>query len=187
MSEPLTFVVTFALRVAALIFLLRFVLQAVRASFYNPFCEGIARATDPVLKPLRNVVRPYKNLDFASFGMAWLAHALVVVVQVWVNESVPMNWLFVLNDSLHTTLSWVVNIFIAAIVVTIVVSWFAPGVYSPAATIAQEIAEPVLVPSRKLLPPLGGLDLSPMITILVLYLIQGFVLSGLLPYRLWSG
>ena len=186
MSDPLTFVIAFVLRVAALIFLLRFVLQAVRASFYNPFCEGIAKVTDPVLKPLRGVLRPYKNLDFASFGTAWLAHVAVVAIHVWAND-LPMHWLFALNDSLHTTLSWIVNIFIAVIVVTIVMSWLAPGVYSPAASIAQEIAEPLLAPSRKLLPPLAGLDLSPMITILALYLIQGFVLDGLLPYRLWPG
>ena len=73
MSDPFLFVLRFVLQVAALLFLLRFVLQAVRASFYNPFCEGIVRFTDPVLRPLRSVLRPYRNLDLASFAMAWLA------------------------------------------------------------------------------------------------------------------
>ena len=186
MSESLAFILTFVLRVAAMIFLLRFVLQAVRASFYNPFCEGIVRFTDPLLRPVRLLLRPYRNLDLASFAMAWVAHVVAVAIHVLAN-ALPLDALYVLNDALHLTLSWVVNIFLLAIFVTILMSWLAPGVYSPAANIAREIAEPVLAPARRVLPPLGGLDLSPMVTILGLFIIQGFVLSALLPYRLWVG
>jgi YggT family protein len=78
-------------------------------------------------------------------------------------------------------------IFLIAIFLSIVMSWIAPNVYSPAANIAREVAEPLLSPARRILPPLGGLDLSPMITILVLFLIQSFVLGSLLPYRVWPG
>ena len=186
MNETLAFIVTFVLRVAATLFLLRFVLQVVRASFYNPFCEGVVRFTDPVLRPLRLVLRPYRNLDLASFAMAWVAHMLVVAIFAWTN-ALALEPLFVVNDGLHLTLNWVLNIFLLAIFVTILMSWLAPGVYSPAANIAREIAEPALAPARRLLPPLAGLDLSPMITILGVFLIQSFVLGNLLPYRLWAG
>ena len=186
MHDPLTFIITFVLRVVALVFLLRFVLQAVRASFYNPFSEAIVRLTDPVLRPVRLVLRPHKNLDLAAFGMAWLAYTLAVTVHALAND-LPLDVLFILNDGLHAALSMVIGIFLVAIVVTILMSWIAPGIYSPAATIAREVAEPVLAPARRVLPPLGGLDLSPMITVLVLFMIQGFVLHALLPYRLWPG
>lgn len=186
MHDPVTFIITFVLRVAALVFLLRFVLQAVRASFYNPLCEAIVRLTDPVLRPVRLVLRPYKNLDLASFGMAWLVYMLAVAAYVLAND-LPMDLLFILNDGLHAALSMVAGIFLVAIFITILMSWIAPGIYSPAATIAREISEPILAPARRLLPPLGGLDLSPMITILMLFMIQGFVLHALLPYRLWPG
>ena len=186
MSDPLTFIITFTLRVAALLMLLRFVLQAVRASFYNPFCEGIVRLTDPVLRPVRLVLRPYRNLDLASFGAAWLAYALAVAAHV-VGNDLPMQPLYLLNDGLHAVLSMVVGIFLVAIMVSIVLSWLAPGFSSPASSLAREIAEPVLAPARRVLPPLGGLDLSPMITVLVLFLIQGYALHALLPYRLWPG
>ena len=186
MHDPLTFIITFVLRVVALVFLLRFVLQAVRASFYNPFSEAIVRLTDPVLRPVRSVLRPHKNLDFAAFAMAWLAYMLAITAHALANN-LPLDVLFILNDGLHAALSMVVGIFLVAIVVTILMSWLAPGIYSPAATIAREVAEPVLAPARRVLPPLGGLDLSPMITVLVLFMIQGFVLHALLPYRLWPG
>lgn len=183
MSDPLTFILTFVLRITALVFLFRFMLQAVRASFYNPFSEGVVRITDPVLRPLRSVLPPYRNLDFASFAMAWIAHLLAVVLYVFAQDF-PMNVLFLLNDSLRDTLDQVINIFLAAIFVSILMSWLAPGVYSPAAIIAREIAEPLLAPARRILPPMGGFDLSPMIAVLALFLIQFHVFDALLPNRL---
>lgn len=186
MTDPLTFVVTLALRVAALIFLFRFILQAARASFYNPFCEGIVRITDPVLNPLRQVLRPYRNLDFASFATAWVAHMAAAAIFA-VSVGAPLNVLYILNDSLHSTLSLVVWIFLIAIFLSIVMSWIAPNVYSPAANVAREVAEPLLSPARRILPPLGGLDLSPMITVAVLLVIESFVLGTLLPIRVWAG
>ncbi len=186
MGDPFTFVVTFVLRVVALVLVLRFILQAVRASFYNPFSEGIVRITDPVLRPLRLVLRPYRNLDFASFAAAWAAHVVAATTYVVAN-GLPMDVVFILSDALRATLNLVVGVFLVAIFVSVLMSWLAPGVYSPAATIARSIAEPVLAPARRVLPPLGGLDLSPMVTILVLLLIQGTVLGALLPARLWPG
>ena len=181
MTDPLTFVVTLALRAAAMIFLFRFILQAVRASFYNPFCEGVVRITDPVLNPLRQVLRPYRNLDFAAFATAWVAHMAAAGIHA-VAVGAPLNLFYILNDSLHATLSLVVCIFLS-----IVMSWIAPNVYSPAANVAREVAEPLLSPARRILPPLGGLDLSPMITIAVLLVIESFVLGTLLPIRVWAG
>ena len=186
MSEPLTFIITFVLRCVALLLLLRFVLQAVRASFHNPFSETVVRITDPVLKNLRLIVRPYRNLDFASFATAWLVHLLAAITYVLAN-GLPADFVFLLNDALRATLNLIVNIFLVAIVVSIVMSWLAPGIYSPATNIAREIAEPLLAPARRVLPPLGGLDLSPMITLLALFLIESFVLANLLPFRLWPG
>ena len=185
MGEPLTFVVTLVLRVAALLFLLRFILGAVHANFYNPVSEGIVRFTDPVLDPVRKVVRSYKNLDFASFAMAWVAHMLAVTVRVWSPESI--NVFAILTDGLHITLSLVVGIFLVAIFVSIIMSWIAPQVYSPAAIIARELAEPLLAPARRILPALGGIDLSPMIAIVVLMLVQNYAIDAVLPCQSWCG
>ena len=186
MTEPVTFIILFALRVVAMVFLLRFILQAVQASFYNPFSQGIARITDPVLNPMRTVLRRYRNLDIASFVAAWTVHTLAAAAYV-VSKDLPIDYLFIINDGLRESLHLVVGIFLVAILASIVLSWIAPGVHSPAADIARSVAEPLLAPARRLLPPLGGLDLSPMITIALLLLIQSFVLPAVLPYRLWPG
>lgn len=186
MGEPLTFVVTLALRVVALLFLLRFVLQAVHASFYNPFSEGVVRFTNPVLEPIRKVLRPYRNLDFAAFVMAWVMHMLAAAFAVFAAE-LPLQAFAIVTDGLRATLSLVVGIFMVAIFVSIIMSWIAPQVYSPAAIIARELAEPLLAPARRILPPLGGIDLSPMITIVVLMLIQNYAINAVLPCQSWCG
>ena len=183
MTDPFLFVLRFALQVAALLFLLRFVLQAVRASFHNPFCEGIVRFTDPVLRPLRSLLRPYRNLDLASFAMAWLAHVVMSTVRLLTMGTGTIDFLFILSDALHGTLNLVIMIFLVAIFVTVAMSWLAPGVYSPARLIAREVAEPLLARVRRLLPPLRGLDLSPMVAILPLLMVQSFVLGALLPHQ----
>lgn len=182
MSDPFIFVLRFVLQVAALLFLLRFVLQAVRASFYNPFSEGIVRFTDPVLRPLRSVLPAFRNWDLASFAMAWLAHLVMSTLRFFAFGGGAFDILFIFSDALHGTLNLVVMIFLVAIFVTVIMSWLAPGVYSPASLIAREVAEPLLARVRRLLPPLGGLDLSPMVAILALLLVQSFVLGALLPH-----
>ena len=132
MTDPLTFVVTLVLRTAALILVFRFVLQAVRASFYNPFSEGVVRITDPLLNPLRRLLPPYRNLDFASFALAWVAHMIATGIVAF-SIGAPLNLFHILNDGLHATLSLVVWVFLVAIFLSIVMSWLAPNVYSPAA------------------------------------------------------
>ena len=186
MTDPLTFVVTLVLRTAALILVFRFVLQAVRASFYNPFSEGVVRITDPLLNPLRRLLPPYRNLDFASFALAWVAHMIATGIVAF-SIGAPLNLFHILNDGLHATLSLVVWVFLVAIFLSIVMSWLAPNVYSPAASIAREVAEPLLAPARRILPPMGGLDLSPMITVAALFIIDSYILAALLPIRVWAG
>lgn len=182
MIEPFLFVLRFVLQVAALLFLLRFVLQAVRASFYNPFSEGIVRFTDPVLRPLRSLLPAFRNWDLASFATAWLAHIVISTLRFVGLGGGAFDILFILSDALYGTLNLVVMIFLVAIFVTVVMSWLAPGIYSPASLIAREVAEPLLARVRRLLPPLGGLDLSPMVAILALLIVQHFVLGALLPH-----
>lgn len=185
MGDTLAFIIIFLLRAAALLFLLRFVLQLCRADFYNPLSMGIARATDPVLGPVRKVLGGWRNIDFASFAAAWLAHAVMLVVFI-VQKELPMAALVILTDTLRATLSALIWIFLIAIFISIVMSWIAPHVVSPGTDLIRQVAEPVMAPARRIIPSIGGgLDLSPILTVLVLTVIQGPILSRLLPYGLW--
>lgn len=190
MGGPIAFIIQFILSAVAVLFLIRFVLQATRADFYNPICQGIVRYTDPVLKPLRVVLPTYRNLDLAAFVATWLVSIATIVVAVIMTGGYSNGTVVELVQSLglvvgaivggvYRTLDLFLSFYWIAIFLSIIVSFVAPATYNPVISLLQQICEPVLAPARRLLPTMGGLDLSPLIVFLVLALLQRFFLPGL--------
>ena len=91
MASSLTIILDFIFRLACLAFLVRFLLQAANADFYNPLSQAIVKATEPVCKPLRRLLRPFRNLDLASLLVAWLISVLFFVLLTWLRAPELMN------------------------------------------------------------------------------------------------
>lgn len=190
MGGPVAFVIQFILSAVAVLFLIRFILQATRADFYNPISQGIVRYTDPVLKPLRVVIPSYRNLDLAAFMATWIVSIVTIIVAVIMTGSYSNATVVELIRSLglevgaivggvYRTLDLFLSFYWIAIFLSIIVSFVAPATYNPVISLLNQICEPVLAPARRVLPALGGLDLSPLIVFLVLALLQRFFLPGL--------
>ena len=190
MGGPIAFIIQFILSAVSVLFLIRFVLQATRADFFNPICQGIVRYTDPVLKPLRVVLPTYRNLDLAAFVATWLVSIATIVVAVIMTGGYSNGTVVELLQSLglevgaivggvYRTLDLFLSFYWIAIFLSIIVSFVAPATHNPVIALLQQICEPVLTPARRVLPALGGLDLSPLIVFLVLALLQRFFLPGL--------
>lgn len=190
MGGPVAFVIQFILSAVAVLFLIRFILQATRADFYNPISQGIVRYTDPILKPLRIVIPSYRNLDFAAFVATWIVSIVTIIVAVIMTGSYSNATVVELIRSLglevgaivggvYRTLDLFLSFYWIAIFLSIIVSFVAPATYNPVVSLLNQVCEPVLAPARRVLPALGGLDLSPLIVFLVLALLQRFFLPGL--------
>lgn len=190
MGGPVAFVIQFILSAVAVLFLIRFILQATRADFYNPISQGIVRYTDPILKPLRIVIPSYRNLDFAAFVATWIVSIVTIIVAVIMTGSYSNATVVELIRSLglevgaivggvYRTLDLFLSFYWIAIFLSIIVSFVAPATYNPVISLLNQVCEPVLAPARRVLPALGGLDLSPLIVFLVLALLQRFFLPGL--------
>lgn len=190
MGGPVAFVIQFILSAVAVLFLMRFILQATRADFYNPISQGIVRYTDPVLKPLRFVIPSYRNLDLAAFVATWIVSIVTIIVAVIMTGSYSNATVVELIRSLglevgaivggvYRTLDLFLSFYWIAIFLSIIVSFVAPATYNPVISLLNQVCEPVLAPARRVLPALGGLDLSPLIVFLVLALLQRFFLPGL--------
>ena len=157
----------------------RLLMQHVRADFYNPLAQFVVKATNPLLRPLRRVIPPIGRLDTASVVL-WLLLTVAELLLVTLLlgrpfPAVPGLLLWAVADMLNLLIwIWLFCIFVLAIA-----SWINPGVYNPALAIMARISEPVLRPVRRLLPPMGGLDLSPMLAILGLYLAQMLIVAPL--------
>jgi YggT family protein len=172
MNEALYYVIDLMLGLAALLFLMRFLLQAFRADFYNPISQAIVKITDPVLKPLRLAIPSYKNLDCAAFLMALVVKCLFIYAASAIGGSYPGNVVQIFANGLLLTFMLLFQIFFWSILISIIASFVAPQNGHPLLLLVHQITEPLLAPARKLLPPLGGLDFSPIIVIMLLGVIE---------------
>ena len=162
--------VIFGLYIGAV--MLRLFLQWSRADFYNPLSQAIVRLTNPVLRPLRRYIPAIGRIDTASIVLMLALQMLNLWLSLMVAGAAGAGagGIFVL--ALAELLAKALYLLTFAIFVQVVASWVAPGAYNPALSLVDSITYPLLKPLRGLLPPLGGLDLSPMIALVVLQLAQ---------------
>lgn len=152
--------------------LLRFLLQVVRADFYNPICQFLVKVTNPLVVPLRRLIPGFGGFDLATLLLALLLQLVAIVAMLLLNGlGLPNPALLILWSALGVV-GLLVNIYFFALLGMIILSWIAPGSRHPAIYLLHQITEPVMAPFRKILPPLGGLDLSPILLFVVINVIQ---------------
>ncbi|WP_137973648.1 YggT family protein [Pseudomonas sp. F(2018)] len=179
-AEALIYIVQTLGSLYLLIVLLRFILQLVRADFYNPLSQFTVKATQPLLKPLRRIIPGFGGLDLASLILAILVQLVLMVVVVLIAGYNPLAvGLQLLVWAIIAVTSLFLKIFFFAMIISVILSWVAPGSYNPGAQLVNQICEPLLVPFRKLIPNLGGLDISPIFAFIALNLIDRFVIGNL--------
>lgn len=159
---------------ASLLFLIRFLLQASSADYYNSLSQAIIKATDKLANPLRGLLKPYKNLDLASIAIAYLFSVAFYFAIFAMMNTVP-TWSNLLVMSLARTGEIVLSFYWWSILATIIASYFAQQGVHPAIALLQDIVEPILEPARRLIPALGPLDLSPILVIFTISLLQNFL------------
>ena len=174
-------ILVFVLRFFSWFCLLRFLFQLSGANIYNPFVSAFAKVTNPVLQPLRRFLPKHRLIDFSSGLVTLIANMLIVLLKTPIVMKIgayhiPVIWGVV--EALSAT-CWV---YIIAIILSVLMSWIAPNVYSPATELARVLTEPILRPLRKFLPPMAGFDFSPMMATMGLF----FVLFLLRQFSLMS-
>ncbi|OEC35078.1 YggT family protein [Pseudomonas cuatrocienegasensis] len=162
-----------------LIVLLRFILQLVRADFYNPMSQFIVRATHPLLRPLRKIIPSIAGLDLASLVLAILVQLVLMALTLMLMGYGLGDPLQLLVWSIIGVTALFLKVFFFALIISVILSWVAQGSHNPAVELVNQICEPLLAPIRRLLPSMGGLDLSPIVAFLILNLIDMLVIRNL--------
>jgi len=157
--------------------ILRFLLQLFRADFYNPVSQFVIKVTNPALKPMRKIMPGLGGIDVASIVLATALQALVIFLQLLILGLTPGNPLLLIVWGLLGVLALLVDLYFFAILAMIILSWFAPGSYHPFVILLHQLTEPVMAPFRRLLPPFGGLDLSPILVIMLLKVVDILITS----------
>jgi YggT family protein len=163
--EAILYIVRALLWLAVFAFLMRVILQLVRADFRNAIAQAIVRITNPLVLPLRRVIPPIGKFDVASLVALLLvelaAAAILLSLSGFALEPAGLVR-FALIDLLRNVLQF----YLVAIIIYVILSWVAPGTYSPAGALLASICEPLLAPVRRVIPPIGGLDLSALFVLI---------------------
>ena len=177
-GNAVTFLIETLLGIYILIVMLRLLLQWARADFYNPLSQFIVKATRPVLAPMHRTLPSAGGIDLAcvvllvalQFAELWLISGLlgqrVAVIAVLVRAVAELVQL-------------AIHVFLFSILIQVVMSWITPGSYNPLLGVLHSLNEPLLGPARRIVPPVGGLDLSPIVVMVALQLVAILVVGPL--------
>ena len=176
-NDAATFLVQTLFELYILIVMLRFLLQLVRADFYNPLSQFIVRATNPPLVAIRRVVPGIAGIDISSV-------VLMLVLQVaslWIISAIngatpPLPSLVVFGCA--ELLQLAVNVFFFSILIQVILSWVSPGGTNPMVGVLYSLNEPLLGPARRLLPAFSGFDLSPIVVMIALKVVEILVIGA---------
>lgn len=141
--------------------LLRFLLQAARADFYNPISQLLVKITNPLLLPLRKIIPGLWGLDLASLVLALLFHWLVMQLLILVDQGGPLvgPHLMIVWALIGIALN-MITLYLFAGFILFITSFVAPYSRHPAIVLTHQLLEPLLAPVRRYIPPAGGLDFS---------------------------
>jgi len=159
--------------------MLRFLLQLVRADFYNPLSQFLITVTNPALRHLRRWVPGFFGLDWPSIILLVLLQGveicLIVLISTGGFPALP-GLLVLISARLVQMCVW---IYLFTIILQVILSWIHPGAYSPITVLMYQLTDPLLRPLHRLLPPTGGLDWTPLVAIILLNLILLLVVAPL--------
>jgi YggT family protein len=181
--NALIFVINALAQLYILVLLLRLLMPLLHIPFNNPIAQGILRLTSPLVLPVRRFLPPLGRLDTATLVVAYAIQYLTLLVIMLLlglaPAIVPIAVTAVVDLVILT-----IRLFVFAIFIRVILHWLGQsGAYNPAIAFIDTITEPVLRPFRRLIPPVGGLDLSALFA-LILLMAATILISGLrlLPY-----
>ena len=177
-TDPIVFLIQTIFNMYTLALLLRFLLQWVRADFYNPISQFIVKITNPPLLPLRRIIPGLGGVDIASLLLALLTTAIKYSLLILLAGS-ALSGKTLIFLSLADLIDLLLSVFFFTIIVHIIISWVAPQQHNYATVLLAQLTDPLLRPARRIIPLIGGLDLSPMIVIILIQLSKMILLPPL--------
>jgi YggT family protein len=176
MQNALLFIVRTLFDLYILTFALRLLLQWAAVDKRNPLVQFILRVTNPLVIPLRRVLPAIGRIDTATVVVLLGLQLVVTGLLVRIGCVGEPEFLPILGLALLNVIKLALGICTWSIIIYVVLSWVSPGTYNPGAALVAAVVEPILAPFRRLIPPIAGLDLSPLFALIAVQ-----ALSMLLP------
>lgn len=182
-SQALVFLVDMLVGLYILAVLLRFLFQVLRADFYNPFSQALVTITNPTLTPLRRIIPGLYGIDVAAIVLLLILQCLKNFI-IWLIQGVQPKVMGLVVVSTAELLQLTLWVFIIAIFIRVILSWVSPYAarQNPAVGLLNNLTDPLMRPARRMIPPMGGLDLSPIAVFVLLYLTIILIVKPLLAF-----
>lgn len=177
-TDPVVFLIDTLFSLYILAVMLRFLLQWTQADFYNPVSQFLVKITHPPLRIFRRFIPAMGRIDTSSLVLALILQILANFAILAV-KGVSINVLALGILSFTDLLKMLLDIFVYAIFAGAILSWFAAGAYGSAASLLYSLTEPLLGVCRRVIPDLGGIDLSPLVALVLLQLAKMMILPPL--------
>ena len=170
-TEVSSYLLQTVLSLLLLLVLVRLLLQQSKADFYNPISQFVVKVTSPLLKPLQKIAPGLWGVVVLLLLLQVLSIASILLLGGY---SLP-NPLLLLVWAILGLAGLLANFYFFAILAMIILSWIAPGSGNSAVFLLHQLTEPIMAPCRRLLPPMGGLDLSPIVVFIGINVVQIFL------------
>ena len=165
--NALIFIVQTLAQLYLIVLIVRLIMPWLGGSFQNPVAQAILKLTSPLIVPIRRILPPLGRLDTATLLVTFIIQYLMVLLIAAIRQF-PTGILELSVTSAVKLLVLTLNVFVFAIFIRVILSWVNPSAYNPLVALIDSLTEPVLRPFRRLLPSLGGIDLSPIFAIVLL-------------------
>ncbi len=164
--EALSFLVNTVFNIYLTVVIIRIWLQLARADFYNPFSQFVVKATHPVVAPMRRFIPSFGGLDTASVVLAVLLMVVKFLLLVTLANA-PINPYVIIVASIVSVCKQAGVLLFWMLIIRAILSWVSQG-HNPIEMVMAQLTEPLLAPIRRIIPPMGGLDLSLLVMMVIL-------------------
>lgn len=178
LRNPAIFLVDTLVSLYIFALMLRFLFQWVEADFYNPISQALVKITHPLLRPLRRLLPSIGRIDTASV-------VLMLVVQmlggylIFLIQGVDFSVGFLAIWAVSQVLELFFNVFLFAIIAVAILSWISPMPRNAAVSLLLSLTQPVLRQARRIVPPIGGVDISPVLVFIAIQFCKMLVMPTL--------
>ena len=164
-ENPLIFLVDVIFDLYIAVLLLRFIMQQVRADFYNPISQFIVKITQVPVTAMRRFIPGFKGVDIATLFLVLILIFLKLII-IYTLKGVSINVVGLIIYSLYDLIQLIINVFIFALFLQALLSWVNPDPHNPVMGLLSSLTYPILKHVRRIVPPVSGLDLSTLFAII---------------------
>lgn len=175
LSNPLMLIINSLVGAYIFVLIIRVLLQYTGADSRNPVSSFIIKATQVPLKVLKPIFPTLKGFNLSAIALMLVLQMLLGLLAMGGEPNVWVIFIWSLTELIST----IINVFIYSIFATVILSWINPGAHNPVVTLLYKITEPIMQPFQRIIPPMGGMDFSPIAALLALQVIKMLLIPPL--------